>query len=104
MVVVRQEYAQKKELEACFRQLRLSNVRILGCVINDATQGNGYYSKYKYRRYYKYYKYYSKYYSHYGHYGKHKKGKKDKAPNAQEVQNQTENTGAVAEKNNQTQG
>ena len=69
IVVIRQEYTQKKEVESCFRQLRLANVRVLGCVINDATSGSGYYNKYKYRKYYKYYKYYS----HYGHYGKHRK-------------------------------
>ena len=56
VVVIRQEYTEKKELANCFRQLRLSNVNILGCVMNETTSDSGYYSKYKYKRYYRYYK------------------------------------------------
>jgi len=58
IVVVREEYTEKKALERCFRQLKLSNVNILGCVMNGAKSGNGSYGKYKKYRYYKYYRYY----------------------------------------------
>ena len=51
IVVVREEYTEKKELERCFGQLKLSNVKILGCVMNEARTGNGSYGKYKYKRY-----------------------------------------------------
>lgn len=61
IVVIRQEYTEKKELATCFRQLRLSNVNVLGCVMNETTSDRGYYSKYKYKRYYRYYKHYSTY-------------------------------------------
>ncbi len=61
IVVIREEYTEKKELETCFRQLRLSNVNVLGCVMNETKNGKGYYSKYKYKRYYKYYKTYGNY-------------------------------------------
>jgi len=63
IVVIREEYTEKKELERCFRQLRLSNVNILGCVMNEAKSGNGSYSRYRKYRYYKYYKYYRYYQS-----------------------------------------
>lgn len=56
ILVVREEYTEKKEFEACSRQLELSNVKVLGCVINGAKTGSGSYGKY--RRYYKKYKYY----------------------------------------------
>ena len=58
IVVIREEYTEKKELERCFRQLRLSNVNILGCVMNDANSGRASYGKYKKYKYYKYYRYY----------------------------------------------
>lgn len=58
VVVIREDYTEKKELEHCFRQLKLSNVNVLGCVMNEAKGGNGSYSKYKYKKYYKYYKSY----------------------------------------------
>ncbi|MBQ8029484.1 MAG: CpsD/CapB family tyrosine-protein kinase [Clostridia bacterium] len=61
IVVIREEYTEKKELETCFRQLRLSNVNVLGCVMNETKSGKGYYSKYRYKRYYKYYKTYGNY-------------------------------------------
>ena len=62
IVVIREEYTEKKELEHCFRQLKLSDVNVLGCVMNEAKSGGGAYGKYKYRkyRYYKYYRYYYK--------------------------------------------
>lgn len=53
VLVIREDYTEKPELEAGVRQLKLSNVKILGCVMNETTGGKGYYSKYK--RDYKYY-------------------------------------------------
>ncbi len=58
IVVIREEYTEKKELERCFRQLKLSDVNILGCVMNEAKSGSGSYSKYRKYRYYRYYRYY----------------------------------------------
>ncbi len=58
IVVVREDYTEKKELETCFRLLKLSDVNVLGCVINESKNGKGSYSKYRYKRYYKYYKTY----------------------------------------------
>lgn len=55
IVVIREEYTEKKELERCFRQLKLSNVNILGCVMNGAKSGSNSYGKYKKYKYYKYY-------------------------------------------------
>lgn len=60
IVVIREEYTEKKELERCFRQLKLSNVNILGCVMNEAKSGNSSYGKYKKYKYYKYYRYYQR--------------------------------------------
>ena len=58
IVVIREEYTEKKELENCFRQLKLSNVNVLGCVMNEAKNGGGSYRKYRRYKYYKYYRYY----------------------------------------------
>ena len=58
IVVIREEYTEKKELEKCFRQLKLSNVNVLGCVMNEAKSGNGNYGKYRKYRSYKYYRHY----------------------------------------------
>lgn len=57
IVVIRQDYTEKKELERCLRQLRLSNVKILGCVVNGAKGSKRSYGKYKKYKYYKYYGY-----------------------------------------------
>ena len=54
IVVVREDYTEKKELKNCFRLLNLSNVNVLGCVLNESKNGKGSYSKYRYRKYYKY--------------------------------------------------
>ena len=59
IVVIREEHTEKKELERCFRQLKLSNVNILGCVMNETNSGSSSYSKYKKYKYYKYYRYYT---------------------------------------------
>lgn len=61
IVVIRENYTEKKELEACFRQLELSNVNILGCVLNESENSNGTHGRYR-----KYSKYYRKYYTTYG--------------------------------------
>lgn len=61
IVVIREDYTEKRELENCFRQLRLSNVDVLGCVLNESKNGKGTYSKYK-SKYKSYYKKYSSYY------------------------------------------
>lgn len=58
IVVIREDYTEKKELERCIRQLKLSNVNVLGCVLNEAKSGNGSYGKYRKYKYYKYYRYY----------------------------------------------
>ncbi len=57
VVVIREDYTEKKDLEKCFRQLKLSGVNVLGCVMNGSKAGKGSYGKYK--KYYKYYRYYS---------------------------------------------
>ena len=54
VVVIREEYTSKKDLEACFRQLKLSNINVLGCVLNSVKNEKGSYGRYK--KYYKYYK------------------------------------------------
>lgn len=70
IVVIREEYTEKKELERCFRQLKLSNANVLGCVLNGAKPDSRSYGKYRRYRYYKNYKYYS----HYGYYQSEPKG------------------------------
>lgn len=56
IVVIRDNYTEKRELDSCIKQLRLSGVKILGCVMNETTGDKGFYSKYKYKKYYKSYK------------------------------------------------
>ena len=56
ILVIREEYTEKKDLERCFRQLKLSNVNILGCVMNEAKDESSSYGKYRRRKHYKYYK------------------------------------------------
>jgi capsular exopolysaccharide synthesis family protein len=58
IVVIREEYTEKKELERCFRQLKLSNVKVLGCVMNEAKSGGSSYGKYRKYGHYKNYRYY----------------------------------------------
>lgn len=58
VIVIREDYTEKKELEACFRLLKLSNVNVLGTVLNESENFGGSGGKYK-----KYSKYYRKYYS-----------------------------------------
>ncbi len=54
IVVIREEYTEKKALERCFRQLKLSNVNVLGCVMNQVKEEKISYRKYKKYKYYKY--------------------------------------------------
>jgi capsular exopolysaccharide synthesis family protein len=60
VLVVREEYAEKKEVSRCLNQLQFANVKILGCILNATKMGDGSYGKYKHRKYknYKYYKYF----------------------------------------------
>jgi len=55
IVVIREEFTEKKELERCFRQLKLSNVNIFGCVLNSVKEVVRNYSKYRNYKYYGYY-------------------------------------------------
>ena len=79
IVVVREEYTEKKELATCFRQLRLSNVNVLGCVMNETRSDAKYYSRYRYRRNYRYYKHYGDYYG----YGDSGANKKEQSPESE---------------------
>lgn len=54
IIVIREDSTERKELDNCVRQLKLSNVKILGCVMNGAKREKTSYGKYK--KYYKYYK------------------------------------------------
>ena len=62
ILVVREEYTEKKELERCFRQLKLSNVNVLGFVMNETDSKGSSYRKYKKYKYYKKHNYYKKEY------------------------------------------
>ncbi len=46
IVVVREDYVSKPDVEQCFRQMKLSNVKILGYVMNVSDNGGGRYGKY----------------------------------------------------------
>lgn len=54
ILVIREEYTEKGELEHCFRQLEFSNVKVLGCVMNESRGEGGSYGKYRKNRYYRY--------------------------------------------------
>lgn len=58
IVVVREGYTERKELNNCMRQIQLSEIKLLGFVMNDVDNGDGSYKKYNYKRY----KYYKNYY------------------------------------------
>lgn len=60
ILIVREDRTEKKELARCFRQLRLSNVNLLGCVMNESKTEGGPYRKRRRRNYYKLYSYESK--------------------------------------------
>lgn len=46
IVVVKEDQTEKRELEQCYRQLSLSNVKVLGCVMNNAKTGRDTYGDY----------------------------------------------------------
>lgn len=52
VLVVRENYTEKKELEHCFRQMDISNIKVLGCVMNEAKNSSSSYGKYKKYKYY----------------------------------------------------
>lgn len=54
VVVVREGYVEKRDVAQCFRQLQLSDVKLLGCVINGAKHDSSAYGKYKKYKYYEY--------------------------------------------------
>lgn len=85
IVVIREDYTEKKELERCFRHLKLSNVNVLGCVMNEAKSGGSSYGKY---RRYRYYRYYKRYYYYQNEYKSHteKQSKSDKSNDKSPVQ------------------
>lgn len=63
LVVVREDYSERRELRECTRQLELSNVKVLGFVMNVSRgEGSGYgrYKKNRYKYTFKYYKGYGK--------------------------------------------
>ncbi len=47
IVVIREDYATKKDVEQCFRQVKLANVNVLGVVMNSSQSGGGYYKRYR---------------------------------------------------------
>ncbi len=60
IVVIREDYTAKKDVEACFRQIELSGVNVLGVVMNETEEGGksyGRYNRYRKQRNYKNYKY-----------------------------------------------
>ncbi len=52
VLVIRENYTEKKELENCYRQMDISNIKVLGCVLNESKIGGFSYGKYKKYRYY----------------------------------------------------
>ncbi len=47
IIVIREGYTSKKDLDRCMRQIKLSNVNILGCVMNESEEGSATRGKYK---------------------------------------------------------
>lgn len=66
LLVVREDYTSKKDLDNCVTQLKLSNVNVLGYVMNVIKDESSPYNRYrKYSRYYRKYGYsYDRYYGH----------------------------------------
>ena len=55
LVVAKEDYTEKRELEACIRQLELADVKILGCVMTCSKSfGGGHYRSKNYKHYRKY--------------------------------------------------
>ncbi len=57
IVVIREGYTSKKDLQQCIRQIKLSNVNVLGCVMNGSENESGSYKRYG--KYYKDYRYHT---------------------------------------------
>lgn len=56
IVVVRENYTERKELRSCIRSLTLADAKILGIQMNDVKEEHKRYGRYgKYGKYYKYY-------------------------------------------------
>jgi capsular exopolysaccharide synthesis family protein len=56
IIVIREGYTSKKDLDRCMRQIKLSDVNVLGCVMNESEEGSASYSKYgRYSRHKHYY-------------------------------------------------
>ena len=53
IVVVRENYSERRELSQCIKQLELSGVKLLGIVMNQSNSDNTIYGRYKRSRYYK---------------------------------------------------
>jgi capsular exopolysaccharide synthesis family protein len=53
LLVVRENYLERRELNKCIKRLELSNVKVLGVVMNDADDGVSAYSRYKINKDYK---------------------------------------------------
>ena len=70
IIVVRENFAEHRELKNCKRLLDMANVNVLGFVINVAAEDKSSYGKYKRQRYYR------KYYKSYGYYSYDSKDKK----------------------------
>ena len=51
IVVTREGYATKRDVDECFNQLELARVNILGCVMTCAARKGGSYGRYKYKYY-----------------------------------------------------
>ena len=69
ILVIREDYTDKRELETCVRQLDLANVKVFGCVWNETKEQGA--KKYKYKRYSGNYRY--------GYYGREKGNKRPSA-------------------------
>ncbi len=61
LLVVRENYLERRELNKCVKRLELSGVKVLGFVFTVAKEQNGGYRKYKRLKYYK--SYYKKHHS-----------------------------------------
>ena len=61
LVVVRENYSERRALNNCTRQLELSNVKVLGFVMNVTSEGSGKYGRYSKNKYYKQSKNYHSY-------------------------------------------
>ncbi len=57
VIVIRENYATKNDLDQCMRQLEFSNVKVLGFVMNECADGTAKGGKYRNGKYYKYYRY-----------------------------------------------